>query len=177
LILSACVTVQQTHETPPKVQGYTLVGEQSLEARDFEAVIDEAQRILSSDESESRGDVALFALGIVYAHPENPAKNSTDAIGFFARLIDEYPHSRWSVQAGIWLALLKDQQELAGSNERLQAENATLDRANKKLKDEQDSFVQTQKKLRDENDNLQQVIKQMKQVDIEIEEKKREKAR
>jgi len=177
LIFSACVTTQQPHEMPPKARADTLVGEQSLALGDFEDVISESQRVLSSEESRVPSDVALFTLGVAYAHPQNPAKNSVEAMRFFSRLINEYPHSPWSIHARIWLALLKEQETLAESNTKLQEENTALDRFNKKLKDEQESSTQAQKKLRDENDNLQQVIKKMKQVDIEIEEKKREKAR
>jgi hypothetical protein len=153
------------------------VAEHALARGDFAEVISESQQVLASEESRVPSDIALFTLGIVYAHPQNPAKNSVEAMSFFTRLINEHPHSPWSLQARVWLALLKEQENLAESNTKLQEENTALDYSNKKLKDELESFAQAQKKLRDENDNLQQVIKKMKQVDIEIEEKKREKAR
>jgi hypothetical protein len=177
LILSACVTTQPPHETPPRARADALVAEHALARGDFAEVISESQQVLASEESRVPSDIALFTLGIVYAHPQNPAKNSVEAMSFFTRLINEHPHSPWSLQARVWLALLKEQENLAESNTKLQEENTALDYSNKKLKDEQESFAQAQKKLRDENDNLQQVIKKMKQVDIEIEEKKREKAR
>jgi len=42
---------------------------------------------------------------------------------------------------------------------------------------ERQTLAETMKKMREENDNLQQVIKKMKQVDIEIEQRKRDQLR
>ncbi|MGH7845623.1 MAG: tetratricopeptide repeat protein, partial [Candidatus Binatia bacterium] len=121
------------------------MGEQALALGDFAEVISESQRALASEESRVPSDAALFTLGMVYAHPQNPAKNSTEAMRFFTQLVNEHPHSPWSTQARVWLALLKEQENLAESNTKLQEENTALDRFNKKLKDEQESLIQAQK--------------------------------
>jgi hypothetical protein len=176
LILWACVAAQEPRATPPETRAATLVAEQALVLEDFDEVISESRRVLAAEDSDVPSDAALFTLGIVYAHPRNPSKNSAEAMNLFTRLLQDYPQSPWASQARVWLALLREQDTLGESNAKLHEENTALDSVNKKLRDEQENYMQTQKKLRDENENLQQVIKKMKQVDIEIEEKKREKA-
>jgi hypothetical protein len=176
LVFSAC-TVPQEAQKPPDSQPGFLVAQESLERGEFDKVIDESQRLLSAEGSRPQKDAALFTLGLVYAHPANPGKDSATALGFFARLIREDPQSPWALQAGTWVALLQENATLYQSNRKFQAEMTALDQSYKNLMDERQSLAETLKKMREENDNLQQVIKKMKQVDIEIEERKRDQLR
>lgn len=176
LVFSACTAVQEP-EKPPERQADLLVAQKSLARGEYDKVINESQRVLSGEESGSLKEVALFTLGLVYAHPANPTKDSATAVEFFTRLIDEHPQSAWALQAGAWVALLRENASLDQSNKKLQSAMAALDQSNKDLMDERQNLADTLKKTREENDNLQQVIKKMKQVDIEIEERKRDQLR
>jgi tetratricopeptide (TPR) repeat protein len=102
---------------------------------DYERCINENQRVLSLSHPRFPKDQALFNLGLVYAHSENPKKDFGKSLDFFKRLINEYPRSSLFEQAKIWVAILQEHEE------------------------------------------LNRVIQKLKQVDIEIEEKKREKAK
>jgi tetratricopeptide (TPR) repeat protein len=102
---------------------------------DYERCINENQRVLSLSHTRFPKDQALFNLGLVYAHSENPKKDFGKSLDFFKRLINEYPKSPLFEQAKIWVAMLQEHEE------------------------------------------LNRVIQKLKQVDIEIEEKKREKAK
>jgi tetratricopeptide (TPR) repeat protein len=102
---------------------------------DYERCINENQRVLSLSHTRYPKDQALFNLGLVYAHAENPKKDFAKSLDFFRRLINEYPRSPLVEQAKIWVSMLQ------------------------------------------EHEKLSQVIQKLKQVDIEIEERKREKAR
>jgi tetratricopeptide (TPR) repeat protein len=102
---------------------------------DYERFINENQRVLSLSHTRSPKDQALFNLGLVYAHSENPKKDFGKSLDFFKRLINEYPKSPLFEEAKIWVAILQEHEE------------------------------------------LNQVIQKLKQVDIEIEERKREKAK
>jgi tetratricopeptide (TPR) repeat protein len=102
---------------------------------DYERFINENQRVLSLSHSRFPKDQALFNLGLVYAHSENPKKDFGKSLDFFKRLINEYPKSPLFEEAKIWVAILQEHEE------------------------------------------LNQVIQKLKQVDIEIEERKREKAK
>ena len=113
-----------------------------LEQRDYDGALKENQKILSLSGQNPPGDEALFNMGLIYAHFGNPKKEYGRSIGFFKKLMKDYPHSPLVVQARIWTGILQENEKLS----------------------------QTIQKLN-------QVIEESKQVDIEIEEKKREKGK
>ena len=88
-----------------------------LAVRDFEGFINENQRILSLARPRSSKDEALFNLGLVYAHAENPNRDFSKSLDFFKRLIHDHPRSPLVEQAKIWVGLL---QEYASLNQVIQ---------------------------------------------------------
>ena len=176
LVVSACTTLREP-EKPPEKPPDLLVAERSLARGEYDNVINESQQVLAREGSGSQEESALFTLGLVYAQPANPRRDSATAIDFFTRLIDEHPESAWALQARAWIALLRENASLDQSNKKLQGTVSTLDQSYKSIMDERQTLAETMKKMREENDNLQQVIKKMKQVDIEIEQRKRDQLR
>jgi len=164
-------------EKPPEKPADLLVAQRSLAQGEYDKVINESQQVLSGEGSESQKESALFTLGLVYAQPANPRRDSATAIDFFTRLIDEHPESAWALQARAWIAMLRENASFAQSNKKLEGDVATLNQSYKSLLDERQTLAETMKKMREENDNLQQVIRKMKQVDIEIEQRKRDQLR
>jgi tetratricopeptide (TPR) repeat protein len=121
----------------------TFLRAQTLLAQgDYEGAIKENQRVLSLSGKNPPGDEALFNMGLIYAHSGNPKKDYGKSLGFFKKLIKDYPQSPWIEQTKIWVGMLQENEKLSRSIE-----------------------------------ELNQVIEKSKQVDIEIEEKKREKAK
>ena len=94
-------------------------------------------------------DQALYNTALVYAHPENQKKDYVKSIVIFKRIIKEYPRGPRTEQAKIWVQALQD------------SENSKRAAAN----------------LTQENEKLKHMIEESKKVDMEIEEKKREKTR
>jgi len=121
---------------------HLLRARQLLEQRDFDGSLKESQKILSLSGQNPPGDEALFNMGLIYAHFGNPKKDYSKSIGFFRKLMKEYPQSPLAEQARIFTGILQESEKLS----------------------------QTIQKLN-------QVIEESKHVDIEIEEKKREKAK
>lgn len=117
----------------------------------YEAAYNENQRILQ----ESRGapDVALFNLGMISAHSANPKKNYPRALSSFRTLIKNYPQSPMAEPAKAWIQVLEEYQKVA-------EEKRTLTR-------ERESLVQ-------EKDKLKYTIEKSRQVDVEIEKRRRE---
>jgi TolA-binding protein len=114
----------------------SLVHAQKLLAQgDYEGSLKENQNALSLSANRVPGDEALFNIGLVHAHVGNPKKDYRKAVGYFRRLIQEYPQSPLVEQAKIWVGVLQA------------------------------------------NEKLSQMIEKSKQVDIEIEGKKRAKER
>ncbi len=102
---------------------------------DYAGSLKESQRILSLPGKNSLKDQALFQMGLIYAHVDNPQRDSGKALDSFKKIIKDYPKSPLADEAKVWVGMLQ------------------------------------------ENVKLSQVIEKTKQVDISVEEKKREKAR
>ena len=99
-----------------------------LAQADYKKSQQENESVLAKNGESSSGAEALFNLGLIFAHHENPDKDYKKSAVYFKKIIDEYPQSMLVEQAKIWLGVLN-------------------------------------------------VIEQSKQIDIEIEEKKKELAR
>ena len=121
---------------------------------DFEGFSKETQKVLSLSGSQPPADDALLNLGMVFVHPGNPKKDYGKSLGFFRKLLKDFPQSPWAEQARIWIAVLQENEKVIQSNEKL---------------------TQTNEKLTQANEKLNEMIEKSKQIDIEIEERKREK--
>lgn len=90
-----------------------------LEERDYDGSLKENQKALSLSESKAPGDEALFNMGLIYAHFENPKKDYRKSLTFFNRLMKEYPHSPLFEQAKIWAGVLQGYEKLNQTVEKL----------------------------------------------------------
>jgi TolA-binding protein len=102
---------------------------------DYAGSLKESQKVLSMPGKHSPKDQALFQMGLIYAHVDNPQRDLGKALDYFKRVIKDYPKSPLAEEARVWAGILQ------------------------------------------ENEKLSQVIEKSKQVDIAVEEIKREKAR
>ena len=117
----------------------------------YEAAYIENQKILQ----ERRGapDVALFNMGMISAHSGNPKKNYPRALLSFRALVKDYPQSPMVEPAKTWIQVLEEYQKMAD-------ERRTTTR-------ERESLVQ-------EKEKLKYTIEKSRQVDVEIEKRRRE---
>jgi tetratricopeptide (TPR) repeat protein len=127
------VTKQEEHPKP-EVENLGRA-EQLFKRGDYDSSLKENQRVLSISGKNPPGDKALFNMGLIYAHGENPKKDYEKSLLFFKKVLTDYPQSPWAEEAKIWVGVLQ------------------------------------------ENEKLKKVIEKFKEVDIEVEKKKREKAR
>lgn len=107
-------------------------------------------------------DEALFNIGLIHAHPANPARNYEKSELSFRRLIKDHPGSPMAEQAKIVMGLLR---EIAGLLQEKDKLGRTTDHLNQVI-DEQKKTV----------DKLNSLIDELKNVDIDVEQKKRKKA-
>jgi len=148
LALWGCVSLKKTKERVEEERPSLTKADESTEARkylrhgrellargDYEGALAKNQNVLSLFRHQPRGDEALFNMGLIYAHFGNPKRDYGKSLGFFKKLMKDYPQSPWVEQGKIWIALIL------------------------------------------ENEKLSHIIEQSKKVDIEIEEKKREKGK
>jgi outer membrane protein assembly factor BamD (BamD/ComL family) len=141
IVLAGCTIVKEMQEQD-EARVTLLRGQKLLASGDYEGSLKENQKILALSGNRPPGDEALFNIGLIYAHIENPKRDYRRALGYFRKLIQEHPQSPLVEQAKIWAGVLETNDKLSQANEK-----------------------------------LNEVVKKSKQVDIEIEEKKRAKER
>lgn len=78
-----------------------------VEKQNFEEAIQRNQQILSDAGTAAPADEALYNLGLIYAHIDNPAKDYRKAQDYFAQLSREFPNSPLSEHARVWLGLFE----------------------------------------------------------------------
>jgi len=114
-----------------------------------DASLREYMKVLSIAPNGPPGDEAMFNIGLIYAYPKFQKRDYGKAVTSLNKVIKEYPQSNWSGQAKILLDIIQE-------NERMKRVSSEASQENEKLKN---------------------MIEQSKKVDLEIDEKKREKAR
>jgi tetratricopeptide (TPR) repeat protein len=72
----------------------------------YREVLDENSVLLEMPGKSPFRDRALFNMGLVYAHQDNPDKDYAKSLSYFTKLINEYPDSPLAVQASIWQNVL-----------------------------------------------------------------------
>jgi hypothetical protein len=106
------------------------------------------------------GSHALYMMGLIYANPEYTYVNYDISIHFFKKLVKEYPESVFKDKAKIWIWLLNQNMDYAEKNDK---KNKRIDLLETELKTEKKEII-----------NLQNQIKRLKEIDLGIEEQKRE---
>ncbi len=134
--------VQKKEDSPQPPSEPLSQAKELLAQRDYGGSLKESQKILSLAGKDSPGDEALFHIGLIYAHPNNPKKDYRKSLRFFKRITRDYPQSPLIEQARIWIGILQEHERL----------NKTVEK-------------------------YYQMIEESKRVDIEIEERKREKGK
>ena len=130
------------------------------------------------------GDRALFQMGLLYAHPENPRADHGKAAVCFERILREFPLSEKKDEARLWLLTLRNKEEELGQLRRkVKAVEQAGDAKEKKLKLLQGELEERDKKLSDEQKQIDQLrnrvteleaqLAKLKNVDLTIEKKKR----
>lgn len=104
-------------------------------------------------------DEAFFEMGCLYAHPKNPQRDYQKSIEAFLRVVNDYPRSRYREAAEAFLHVVGD---AASQNSQTASQ--------KKLVETLEKQVGT---LERQVEGLQKQIEQMKEIDRNLEEKRR----
>lgn len=130
------------------------------------------------------GDVATYNMGLVYAHPQYAKRDIQKAIGSFSRVITRYPDSPWAAQAKVWVGVLNEtessKQEIEKSRQMIEKSLQEVEKnrsAVEKSKQEIEKSRLELEKSKQEIEKTKQVLEKSKQVDIEIEQKRRDRGR
>jgi tetratricopeptide (TPR) repeat protein len=140
--------IQQFQEEKRKVEEERATLQPVLNIREllshgkYEEALREIQKMLAATPRILQEDEALFQMGLINAHPGNPKRDYGKSLGYFKKLMKEYPKNPWTELAKAWTGMVQENEKL----------NQTVEKLN-------------------------QTIEKSKQVDIEIEEKKRGKGK
>jgi hypothetical protein len=153
------------NDEPFSLDHYSEANQLLLEAKlsfssgDFLTSLKKNQEMLNRF-PQKYGSHALYMMGLIYANPENTYVNYEISIHFFKKLVKEYPDSVFKDKAKIWIWLLNQNMDYA---EKVDKKNKRIDLLENELKTEKKEII-----------NLQNQIKRLKEIDLGIEEKKRE---
>jgi tetratricopeptide (TPR) repeat protein len=76
-----------------------------LENQNFEEAEKKNLRIVEEAGREKPADAALYNLGLIYAHADNPAKDYQKSQLYFKKLTEQFPDSQFAEEAQIWLGV------------------------------------------------------------------------
>lgn len=168
---------QQLRETLASGQQQLLRGDYDASLKAFESVVAIAQ-------NQPPADVAIYNMGLVFAHPHNPKNDRRKAIGTFNQVIASYPGSLWAEQSRVWVGVLNEaeesKKEIARTKQLVEKSQEEIERnrqAAEKSKQENEKSRLDLDRSRQEIEKMKQMIEKSKQIDIEIDKKRRERAR
>ena len=159
-------------------------GDRLLAQKDFDDSLKTFNDVWTAAANKPPADVALYSIALVYAHPQNPKRDLYKAAVFFQRTIQDYPNSAVAEQARIWVAVLdeneKAKQEVEEARQEVEESRKEAEKnrlAVEKSKQEIEKARLELEKTRQEVEKSKQVIEKSKQIDIEIDQKRRERGR
>jgi hypothetical protein len=103
---------QKNEETLKTLSERLLRSRKLLEQRDDDGSFNENKKILSLSGQNPQGTKLsltwVLNMGLIYAHTGNPKKDYAKSIGFFKKLMKDYPQGPFSVQARMWTGILQE---------------------------------------------------------------------
>ena len=78
-----------------------------VDNKNFAEAVAKNQQILKESGRKKPADEALYNLGLIYAHADNPAKDYKKSQSYFETLTKQFPDSDLAEEARIWLGLFE----------------------------------------------------------------------
>jgi tetratricopeptide (TPR) repeat protein len=154
-----CTTVRQNSRDPKSDRSDQFALAKVLFKEGYyEAAMKENQQLLS--EGKAPGDMALYNIGLISACSLNPKKDYLKAVDTFKKLVSQYPHSSFVEEAKVWIQVLEEHQKIAEERQKFLEEKRNLTREREILSQEREKLKYTVEKSR--------------QLDIEIEKRRRQ---
>ena len=151
---------------------------------DYEGAVKKYREAMILARHHAPADAASYNIGLVYAHPNNPERDNLKAIESFSKVISDHAQSPWVEQARIWVGVLqqaeRSAQEAKLSREVIEQSKETIERSRQdaeKFKLAAEKSKQEVDRTRQEMEKSRQLLERANQIDIEIEQKKRERGK
>jgi tetratricopeptide (TPR) repeat protein len=144
-----------------------------MAAGDFKGAIKKTKKVLNRF-PHTHGSKALFQLGLIYANPKNPDadyKISKKCFGEFMQRSD-FSKSDVKDEAVTMNFLLQKMIEKENKTAKIDKQNLQINKLQREIIQQKDQIKKSQRELT----QLKDQIKRLKEIDLGVEEKKREKA-
>jgi tetratricopeptide (TPR) repeat protein len=159
---------------------YLITARTLFNQGDYEGSLIENQKVLSLCTDTPPADEALFNIGVIHAHYGYSKRDYKTAIDHFKRVVKGFPQSPFAGEAKTWIEILQEIDRLTGEIKAMQKEIEEARLENGRLVHEIEELSEAIESARLENEELtnrieelNKIITKSKQVDIEIERKRR----
>lgn len=115
ILLSGCATGRFATEPERQFQEAAV----SVKEKRYKEAASLYKKILADATDPALAADALYELGLVYAHQDNPQRDYAQTVQTFEQFIRRYPDSNRVGEAQAWIAALKTVQELKKENDKL----------------------------------------------------------
>ena len=153
-------------------------GEKLIIKREHKKALIEYEKVLRLFPKVSPGDKALFHMGLIRLHPDNPQKDYEKSLISFQRVIHDFSKTRLREKAKVLSYVVA---ELIRSENDIKKLKESADFLQNRLRKENEERAKTLKKqlkelekLKGQLKELKGQLKELKEIDIVIEEKKRD---
>ena len=137
-----CASLQEMNDRR-SAQNHLRRSDEFLAQGYYEKALQENQEVLSKAGKTIPGDKALFNMGLIHAHYENPEKDYAKSRKYFDKLIETYPRSTLVEQSRMWKVTLdcidkekQDSVELAQRIKELEEQTKKKELANRGQSDQ-----------------------------------------
>jgi tetratricopeptide (TPR) repeat protein len=165
MFLSACSLVDDLDRQRQLQDGLAL-----LHQGDFDGSLKVFETVAAIAQDRPPADAANYHMGLVHAHPQNPKRDRLKAMVAFNRVVARFPESSWVEQSKIWIGVLSEAEE---SQQEIERSKQLLE----KSRQEAERSRQAAEKSKQEIERTKQIIEKSRQVDIEIEQKRRDRVK
>ena len=111
-------------------------------------------------------DIALFNTGVILAHPSNTKKDYSKALVSFKALAADYPKSALVDQSKTWIQVIEQQQKVADERQKIADER-------QKIAEEKRALIRERETLSLERQKQNYTNEKSRQLDLEIEKRRR----
>jgi tetratricopeptide (TPR) repeat protein len=183
IFLSGCSLLRDWREQR-QIRDSMLQGHSLFVYGDYDRAFAKYREALVLAGDHAPADGAVYNMGLIYAHPNNPKRDNRKAIESFSKVISDYAESPWAEQARIWVDLLQQvetsKQEAELAREAMEQSRQAIERSRQdaeKFRLAAERSKQEVDRTRQEMEKSRQALERANQIDIEIEQKKRERGK
>jgi tetratricopeptide (TPR) repeat protein len=106
-----CAAIDELR-TREKAKGDLRQGHKLFALGNYEAALEQYQKVLELSSRKPPGDEAVFYIGLIYASSRYPKRDTKKSMGIFTDILNDWPQSPFVEQAKIWLGVLHENETM-----------------------------------------------------------------